>query len=178
MRHPYPYLSQCPLQPAQRLRLALAGQGAFPEAEDGPAGLAELAGDEAVALAIAGDLVVPEFPVLPGAGGVAGAAVPEAAVHKHDDALGAKHEVRPHAGSAPLLLCGPGMGHGDGHLPPPAGDLLGTQHGSKPQLRGRIARGADAAHHLAAFGWGEDVGHEEARLGLAKAGPMGRGIVN
>lgn len=154
---------QRPPQPTHRPCLPLACQGAFPEAQHRPAGLAEFAGDEAVALLIAGDLVVPELAVLLRARGMAGAAV-----HKDGDALLSKDEVRPHAGLAPLLRCGLGMGHAQGHVPPPAGDLLGAQHRSETQLRGRIAGGADEAHQLAALGWGEDIWHGDARLGWAE----------
>lgn len=58
----------------------------LPDAEDGPAEAAELAGDVAVAGAVGGELGVPEGPVVLRAGGVTGAAVPEAAVDK--DGLG------------------------------------------------------------------------------------------
>lgn len=66
----------------------------LPEAHDLPAFPSEHPGHLAIALPVAGDLGVPEFPILPRSRSVLRAAVPEAAVHEHGDMGGRKHEVR------------------------------------------------------------------------------------
>lgn len=72
---------------------AAGGEGAFPDAEDGPAVFAEDAADFAVASLVAGDFGGPELPVLAGLGAVAGAAVPEAAIHEEGDTGAPEDEV-------------------------------------------------------------------------------------
>ena len=59
-----------------------------PDAEDGPAAGAEVAGDEAVAGAVGGDLISPKGGVGLGRGGVERAAVPEAAIDEDGELAG------------------------------------------------------------------------------------------
>ena len=77
-----------------------AGEFVWPDAADAPAHGAQVAGDEAVAGAVGGDLFPPEGGVCFRRRGVEGAAGSEAAVDEDGEAVRAGDEVRFHAEGA------------------------------------------------------------------------------
>ena len=77
----------------------LTRQFMFPDAEDAPAASAQEAGDEAVAVGVAGEFLFPEGAVADGRGPVLRTAVPEAAVDEDRQAEFGEDEVRLDGGS-------------------------------------------------------------------------------
>ena len=68
-----------------RPRALLAPKRAFPNAQDTPAGFAQRARLESVALCVGHKLCLPEYSVVRGRARMSRAGMPEAAVHKHGE---------------------------------------------------------------------------------------------
>jgi len=115
-----------------------AGERVFPDAQDAPVSGAEEAVHFAVALAVAGDFVAPEFPVARGHPAMFRASVPEAAVDKNREPPRGKNKI----GLARQFAA-----------PPPAGDAVRAENGDEAQFGVLVAAGADAGHNLRTFIW-------------------------
>ena len=116
----------------------------FPDAEDGPAFLAEEFFGGAVAGDVALDFFEPVFLVGGGHAAVLRAAVPEAAVDENGEALFGEDEVRP---------------AGDGDVAAPAFDVRGAEEREEVEFGGFVSTGTNCGHDAGAFGFGEGVGH-------------------
>jgi len=127
-----------------------AGKFVFPEAEDVPAGAAKNPVDATVTGAVGGEFTSPERGVALGLGAVAGAAVPETAVHKNGDAPGAEKEVGPDAKTG---------GGAEELLSPPTGEVEAAEEAGEDEFGVAVAPAADAGHDFGTLAAGEDVGH-------------------
>ena len=100
--------------------------------------------------------------------------MPETAIHEHGQPVLGENEIgtdakdracysmrvgggAPNSGSACADL---EIGAPNHDLPPPAGDTLLSENPDQRQLRILVPARADARHHLAEPGRGENVGHE------------------
>ena len=120
----------------------------FPHAKDMPTGPFEAAGGFTVVVDVPGDLALPIGAIVAWHAQMAGAAVPEAAVHEDGETFTAEGEIG---------LAGKGL------VATPAGDAVGTENGGEPQFGGAIPGGPDRGHDLRSLPLGEHVGHREIR---------------
>jgi hypothetical protein len=70
------------------------GQVMLPDTKHTPAMLAQRPGDKTIPGDVGGEFLFPERPIVYRQVGVFGAAMPETAIHKYNDTLAAKGEVR------------------------------------------------------------------------------------
>ena len=116
----------------------------FPDAEDGPAFLAEEFFGGAVAVDVALDFFEPIFLVGGGHAAVFGAAVPEAAVDEDGEALFGEDEIRTAR---------------NGGVAAPAFEARGAEERDEDEFGGFVSTGTNGGHDAGAFGFGDCVGH-------------------
>lgn len=128
----------------------------LPKPKNTPSALFQALGHLGIAGLISRNFGVPELLPRLRPAKVLRAAVPEAAIDENGDLLRPEDEIRAH-GFPDGRFAGARVANRD--LPAPSGDALRTKHGAQPQLGVLVATRADAAHDLAALGFGKDVGH-------------------
>ena len=125
----------------------------FPDPQHTPALSAERPGDESVAGLIARQFFPPEDTVVRGTRSVFGAPVPETAIHKHRDPRMFDDEIRTLLEIPNSAFRTPNL-----NLPPLSRDALRPKHAHQRQLSVSVSKRANAGHHFAAPGFGENVG--------------------
>ena len=127
----------------------------FPDAEDGPAFLAEEFFGGAIAVDVALDFFEPVFLVGGGHPAMFGAAVPEAAIDENGKAVFGEDEI----GAT-----------GNGGVAAPAFKARGAEKTDENEFGGFVSAGTNGGHDAGAFGFGECVGHARSMRRLRKVG--------
>ena len=128
-------------QPPLRARIS---QFALPYAKNQPPLGAQSVRAPAVSTLCSADLCSPVVRAAARRAVAPGAAVPKAAVHKQRDALLVPGKVR-------VSL--------DGHMPPPAAELVCSEESAHRLFGAPVARGADGCHESRAVSFGDSVAH-------------------
>ena len=118
------------------------GQVMLPDTKHTPAMLAQCPCDKTISGDVGGELLFPERPIVYRQVGVFGAPMPETAIHKYNDPLAAKGEVR----FSKMKLTAT-----------PAGDAMGTEKFGKREFSVLVAMPANTGHNFRPLRPGENI---------------------
>ena len=133
----------------------------FPDAEDGPAFLAQQFFCGAIAFDVALDFFEPVFLVGGRHATVFGAPVPEAAVHEDGEALLAKDKI---------------WTAGDVRMTAPAFEARSAEERDEGEFGGFVSAGTNGGHDAGPFGFGECVGHAGSMRRIRGVGEFWRAV--